>query len=395
MHRDSGLVRGNRKVDRLASWVKTVPLLSSPYKARTTTYVNGALIQSDPVIAAAPGHAYLEMVAVLPIGVPADYEANTDDAFTDGVLQVYALNRRQYARPNSILRRPRTLLITGASFAAVREFVYLLGDELSMRHIDVLAAVNESVWNAILSPMASVLPITSSVSQTHGNLLKGPGAPTTTMKYLQHSILDLIEGGDLYVAHFNAERMQFGFSLGGVNNQNIVIPYDASSANAIGPEIYTLGYTFKVKTFWSNEVSVPGSALTGPFEDPGPQAFSGAVEVGSAEDPNWTHTGLISGPGRIQIFLNQARVNNDRAALQTGNFNKVKMVFWGQDDVTSDVIDGLDLTVEELNPGDPEATAALIDGGTGLVGYQSFSSLDDGEEIAVRLIADAIAFFDS
>ncbi len=357
--------------------------VTRPWASLPTSSNLGAVVASDALPALAPGHPWLRMIGSLPSGVPDNYNgANT--AVTDGTLTAWLLNPRQWGRRGKLLKRPRCLLIGGIPINdEFRNEIISLVAPFTAAGIDVIE-ISSTATNHLLCPLLGPVPVESSSNVSIGSILTGPGnQPAVAYRSVTTRAAIDFDGSQLYVANLGASRMAFG-QLSEFTVLPSAVPSGVVGALSFGS--FHSGYTFKVTTEWT------------PGNDPGPQAFTGCTEVGSTEVPGLG--GAPSEAARIQVFPNGARAAEDRANLlaHQSRFEKLKVVFFGNEAVASTGGFGYPTAPADLNPGSPGTVAASIDGGAGVTSYVAFSgnpltSTAAAEAAAAAVLADASSFF--
>ena len=365
--------RAKWKVDTSATRSRIGPSTPSgitrPWGALPVGAKAGLPLLGGSAAAVGPGHAYLQMVGLLPTGISSNYIAGYSK--NDGNISFKAYTRRSWAHSGFAPRRPRALVISGAATASFT--TALLGADLSDFEdagIDILGA---GATNGTLCPLLGLVPLTAATATSIGGL----GYLSMTARAATG-----YTGGEVYFASLGQERMAFGDFT----------DYTHSGLFSGDPTIgtsYHPGYTFVVMTLW-------GTSLAAGFhDDPGEQSFTGCTEVGSTLDDS--DPGLS---GRIQMFLNESRAAEDMAVLAAyaANFDRLRVAFWGNEEVASfsggDLFGSLD--PDQRNPGTPATVASTIDGGNGLVTYHANPSSDGvfiGSNTAAAILTDARSFF--
>lgn len=349
-----------------------------PWKSLARVANFGSVIATASRPAVAPSHPWLRMVGTIP-NVTEDY-AGSADGVTDGVLTAYFLNRRQWARPSSPVRVPKTLLIVGYSPGFLfREYLMTLLGPLTAIGVDVIEVGLDSA-NHSICPLLGAVPVINSEPVVIGSMVKGPGTqPAVAYRSVSCPAAADFSGGQLLVVNIGRERLEFGrmtsFSATSTG------PPSGVDEDPTGSSLH-YGYVFRAFTEWDIG------------NDPGAQAFDGCDELGSTLD-----SGSLFG-ARIQMFLNTARAEEDIALLTpfASRFHKFHISFRGNESVSTGGGTGLPSDAESLNPGDPADVVAALDGGTGLVSYEANTGdvlTDDSaaEDLADSIAAQAIDFF--
>ncbi len=104
---DYSPVRTKRVVDKAAVLSRAGPNSPSgverPWGGLATLPNSGLPIKSNPMAAVGGGHAWLQMVGSLPLGVVTDNYNGANDSVTDGILTAWLLNPRRWGRRGAVV----------------------------------------------------------------------------------------------------------------------------------------------------------------------------------------------------------------------------------------------------------------------------------------------------